>query len=436
MQHLRKLDWSRAARILCFVIGCYSLVEYIDFGDPNYTVRNYLIYFLILLTAIVMIKNFITGKMKAWSYRVLMMYSAVLLVSIGLNRSLMDTSGIILFLEMLCMFFSITDFNGKTRDEIKREIQGYLFVFLCFVSFLNLITVILVLSGNSVTFFSMTIPQPIRLQGFFTNPNLLGIYSVLASVFSLYWMNRQKKQWLILLVPNMVVHCLCLYLSDSRTAQIALAFALLVLTIYGLVRWTWKSLIVMIGISAVIVTAIIINPFDLSEFGRHFSLQEKIQQLMESDDEEGKEIILNRWTSGRYSLWKESIDLGNQEWLLGNGVGTLERAASDNLGAESLIVKNKLFNCHNLFINAYYSTGAVGLIVVVVLLAGLGREYVLFVKNSKNQWRSLCLILAAISVFIYSMLDIGILFDFRLLTFFFWLISGAIVHLNRSQVTV
>ena len=157
---------------------------------------------------------------------------------------------------------------------------------------------------------------------------------------------------------------------------------------------------------------------------------------MESDDEEGKEIILNRWTSGRYSLWKESIDLGNQEWLLGNGVGTLERAASDNLGAESLIVKNKLFNCHNLFINAYYSTGAVGLIVVVVLLAGLGREYVLFVKNSKDQWRSLCLILAAISVFIYSMLDIGILFDFRLLSFFFWLISGAIVHLNRSQVTV
>ena len=33
MQYLRKLDWSRAARILCFVIGCYSLVEYIDFGD-------------------------------------------------------------------------------------------------------------------------------------------------------------------------------------------------------------------------------------------------------------------------------------------------------------------------------------------------------------------------------------------------------------------
>lgn len=436
MQYLRKLDWSRAARILCFVIGCYSLVEYIDFGDPNYTVRNYLIYFLILLTAIVMIKNFITGKMKAWFYRVLMMYSAVLLVSIGLNRSLMDTSGIILFLEMLCMFFSITDFNGKTRDEIKKEIQCYLFVFLCFVSFLNLITVILVLSGNSVTFFSMTIPQPIRLQGFFTNPNLLGIYSVLASVFSLYWMNRQKKQWLILLVPNMVVHCLCLYLSDSRTAQIALAFALLVLAIYGLARWTWKSLIIMAGIGAVIVMAVVFNPFDFSVFGRNVSFQEKIQQLMETEDEQEKEVILNRLTSSRYSLWKESVTLANQKPVLGNGVGTLY-SASDNLeNDQSSIKQHGYFNCHNLFINAYYSTGAVGLIVVVVLLAGLGREYVLFVKNSKNQWRSLCLILAAISVFIYSMLDIGILFDFRLLTFFFWLISGAIVHLNRSQVTV
>lgn len=435
MQHLRKLDWSRAARILCFGIGCYSLVEYIDFGDPNYTVRNYLIYFLILLTAIVMIKNFITGKMKAWFYRVLMMYSAVLLVSIGLNRSLMDTSGIILFLEMLCMFFSITDFNGKTRQEIKQEIQGYLFVYLLFTSMLNLISILLMMTGKSITINTFVIPQQGRLQGFFTNPNLMGIYSVLTILISIYWINRESK-WKFILLMNVIIQFFCLFLSDSRTAQIAFFCSGIAIFFYLTRKYKKKALWIITGLVAVLCSAFLVIQICFPDFGREISYVDRIESFLASETIEERDYFLDRITSGRYSLWKESIILGNQKWLLGNGTGTLSKAAVESLGQESLIAQHKLFNCHNLFINAYYSTGTVGLIVVVVLLAGLGREYVLFVKNSKNQWRSLCLILAAISVFIYSMLDIGILFDFRLLTFFFWLISGAIVHLNRSQVTV
>ncbi|WP_345801888.1 O-antigen ligase family protein [Microbacterium sp. AZCO] len=199
-----------------------------------------------------------------------------------------------------------------------------------------------------------------RLVGTFSNANYLGMVSAFAIVGSatIAWLGARSMRagWAaiaLLVVPSLVW-------SGSRGAMIAAAVGLAV--VFVLARWWWVLVAEGVLAAAALAVALLTPTF--------------AERLAGSD-----------FTSGRWALYGEALELWAQSPLVGIGYRTLELTA-DTRG----------FSAHNLPLAVLVETGILGFLAFAALIA------MIFWRGGIGPWLGLAITVLVIEQTESSML--------------------------------
>lgn len=183
-----------------------------------------------------------------------------------------------------------------------------------------------------------------RITFFGNNPNIVGLLSGLAIVFSLFFMlNPQesygKKSYLFLLVIPVFVNLLMQ--SGSRGALITTAFSVGVMFIMN--KTVSYKKILQYGLFVIAVT------YFMDQLVESQLMYKRITQFIEEGN-----------TAGRGDIWKSVIDISIQRPLIGYGTTGFENEMV------SLFGRHK--DAHNLFLYILVTTGFLGLSLFMYFL--------------------------------------------------------------------
>ena len=244
----------------------------------------------------------------------------------------------------------------------------------------------------------------LRVAGYYNEHNANGLTNLIALCSSVWLITNSKKIFpkLILIIPI----CLSIFLiiaSGSRAALLAIAVAVA----YTLIAFCPKKLRILVAILGVICIIFAI-PF-IIDF-RDASLVENIAS------KDSLESIINSLSSGRYTIWKEAILMGNQHPFIGHGLGTMAKNALSTFGESSVIYQLYLQDAHNTYINTYYNSGIFCTITFSLLV--LSTLFLLLFDKKMNQLSAKNIFLCFV---ILSFLDLVILYTITLFNIFFWI---------------
>ena len=255
-----------------------------------------------------------------------------------------------------------------------------------------------------------------RFYGIFTNPNHLGITATIGMLAGIPLFLNSKWYLKTIAVINALLQCYILLLSGCRSAQLALiliAFAYFLLFIKSKTSKRVFAICSIFGSVGVLAATAFIIIFRYLQNGRY-------SYLITLDFPQ----ILNKFSAGRYFIWKSSIALFLKKPIF--GVGPL------NLGKAGLIyLKNSYFEvktfeyCHMFLMDMLLGGGLFSFIPFIIwLIKGIRKAF----KNlSFDPWSITALTIAA-AIFIYGMLDSAIIFDIHCFTYIFWLCFGYCVN--------
>lgn len=185
-----------------------------------------------------------------------------------------------------------------------------------------------------------------RWQGLFNNPNLLGMMATLTTLLGVGWA-MHKKSWIVWL--SVIVPASQVVLSESRTAMIATATALLWALIRGKAKYVavaaYSAVLAVVGARAFGVE---LNSESFNRF-----------TAMEGGD------LLNSRTAG----WADAIN-----YVSGHPLGIGWAATTDVLASyRAAGIGTGLSSVHNSYLQVIYELGWLGVIPVVFVAAILIR---------------------------------------------------------------
>ena len=187
----------------------------------------------------------------------------------------------------------------------------------------------------------------LRLGGVFGSPNILGRAAALALLLAvLAWPLLPRAQALALLLTALLLGGSALVLSDSRGSAAALAVALLAVLLAG--RPLWTAALLLAAVASVLTLAIWPD-----------ALRGLVAQLSRS----GRASEVFSFT-GRTDIWSAVTDLIAQSPWLGHGfASTRELLPTAFRGAYGWTTTS----AHNLWLQVWVTTGAVGLLLLLAL---------------------------------------------------------------------
>lgn len=183
--------------------------------------------------------------------------------------------------------------------------------------------------------------------------NSIGLISFLQIYFSLLTINKiSGKAIKIIAGISCVLNIIIIILTNSRTSLIGITVVFICFFFWRLVKN--KQMLIT-------STILIISIFGINFYINLFNSLEGIKLNNLIKEYTGKNLF-----SGRQLLWSNAIknvqDTGNYLWGMGNN--TILPYAQDNLGY-----------LHNSFVQVFYSTGIIGLMLFVVFLLFIGWHF-------------------------------------------------------------
>jgi len=333
---------------------------------------------------------------------------------------------LIQFIWLILLFFCP---KAKTKSEadcstlFKNFAFQIVILFTLCVSLSSLLLWIIVIPLNFdiSAYTSLDVVQDGRLCALYFNSDLAGITSLISMLLAVNLLSQKQTEFLKINRISIIIQLCVLFLSGCRSAILPFSLIITFLIIkYLRKKYTTinvrKLLIVLCACALFLQVILTILRMPNYEFS-------------------GKslEVILNKLTASRYSLWKEAIILSMSSPIWGNGLYTMVALAKSNLVSTSVIIERNYDLCHNLYISALYSTGITGLICVIILTKSIVDQF-----NIRRCYMNSNIFLSemfiAFSLFIYSLFNPAILFVTDFPAPVFWLLIGYIIAQNNYHL--
>jgi O-antigen ligase len=183
--------------------------------------------------------------------------------------------------------------------------------------------------------------------------NSIGILSFLLSYFSVITYKKCTKKIIKVIAQiTLMLNIILILVSHSRTSLLALITVYLCYTFWGLIK---KRTTLLTGI--VIAISILFVNYYVSLFNTYQGI--RLNYMIR--EYTGKNLF-----SGRQLLWKDAINevLYTNNYLMGMGNNTILDSAVKNLGY-----------LHNSFVQIFYNSGIIGLILFVLFLLFVANRF-------------------------------------------------------------
>lgn len=338
--------------------------------------------------------------------------------------------------------------NDNSKLQIKKEIILFAKMFVLFTVFFSIVTLIMSYQNISFEIFGNTISPKIIIgtdnKGIYSHHNLHGIISSASALSSIYLVSYSSKIYKKLFyILCFIIEIVFLYFSGSRNAQIGFILAFVIFCFYLFKNRfpnaiNLKLLIVIIPIALIVFASI--GYITMREYlsDGYFS-DENYQIYMQryTDKEASNYLSKNEWIisrigSDRYSLYKETLIMSLEHPFVGNGHFTLNENALETFPAYSFTAGNEASrvghsNCHLFFLQAFYETGIVGLILSICMAIKLVIIGIKTFIKENNSFYGYLVSIALISL-IWGILDTGIFFSGHLINSIIWMYFGALFY--------
>lgn len=242
---------------------------------------------------------------------------------------------------------------------------------------------------------------------FYDAPNGVAIISFLGFVLSLYYFENSKKLYSFFSLSNLIV----LLWTGSRSTLLALISFILIILIFLFNKYRKKiskkhifiSFSTFLVISALSIYFITVDRIDIIKGFSHVDTNN----------------FLDLITNYRYSMYKEAFILGIKSPLIGNGLNTFVSNSKlwfkDNSFAAIFTGENP----HNIFLALFYYTGIIGLVLGCLIFYAIFKNNIKIIKNN-HVFKNYCIFGLIIGIFMFSILDVNILFHVQITGYIFW----------------
>ena len=384
------------------------------------------------------------------------------LLSILINFSYTVLFSLVMFLHVMICFFIFYGMHTEPDFNFKEELYSLSVFFVYVTTVLNIIGIFSLLFGINYSweFFNVyKVCFPIfenRLTGLYYNPNLLGFVSV-AAIFCCHILAKSglyrdigKSPFpKLMLAVCIITNVFSLILCDSNAAFVlGMGYALTYLVYIFFDRREGISpsivfirvITLLIAGTILVTSALMFRTIFKAGFAAITAKTNSMVEALWKEDEIIKEIeedapkdngvTFNHENknidSGRFRLWKESLDLFKISPIIGIANGNIVFYSEEYLnGTLSYSYHNS--DLHNGYLTIIVSTGVIGGLLFGTFAFRFVKhaaQHLFLRRKTVRDEVYPCLFSFLCSYMVYSLFERALLYDISFMVMFFWLVMG------------
>lgn len=394
---------QKIIRILVFFMGFNAVIPVVN-GSILFWFNVFISILFGLYIFLEKPKDFILDN----KYEILFIIACI--VSSLINYSYMNIYSYVKTLIMCLMFFILMSHTKKqTKETLKSEMDIIFWAIILFAFFVT---------GASLIKTIVTDPKSLidsilgaRYLGYYENANQSAYWAFFSLILGLIYFNKNKVFFTI----NSIIQMIMIVISGSRAIYIGLFISIVIYFLYYslIIKKISKKkvIITLIGLSLIIFVLLIVLTL------LRFKWVVKYLQYLDF------EALMDLLTSYRYFMWKDAFMIFLNSPLIGVGVSNIYEAAVKYLGMESTIVKLTIEDPHNIFLSLLAYTGIFGFTSFTLIITSKIKAVFNVVKKGINE-RTIPLMILFVSIFVFSIFDVAVVFDSHIATMLFWYVCG------------
>lgn len=381
------------------------------------------------------------------------------LLSLLINFSITIFYSFIMFLHVIICFFVFYGMHTEPDFDFRNELYTIARIIVYLTTIANLIGIICLMFGFSFEWYwiKFTIYEN-RFTGVYVNPNLLGFVSVVSLVccHMLYKedfmktvnQERVSKIWIYSCIAT---NLFSLLLCDSNASFIlALAYAIIYTgyvffadkTAISVSKVIIKILALLLVGTVLISSALMIRSICQAGFSVVVSKTNSIIDIItgkedlsdakmpELSDEENQKITFEHENSnidsGRFKLWKESLNLFKISPVIGISNGNIV-FYSEKYADNVLSYSYHKSDLHNGYLTILVSTGIIGFAIFCIFGFRFAKHTAQHLFLQKQTFRNdiyPCLFSFLAAYLLYALFERALLYDISFMVMWFWLMMG------------
>lgn len=399
-----KINIQLIMKILTFVMAI-NVVTPIPFvtGSQYYWIIVFLTICLNVFLLIKYKKEYF--KVNFWN----LIFIISCLISSFLNFEFKNIYSIVLIITTALTMLNMMPSQNITYKSFifEKHLIYNLIVYYTFI--LGLLSIILSVINNSKEFLDLITGS--RYLGIYNNSNQLAFWAFISFMFSYYDYSNRK----LFNSCNILLQLFLIIISGCRSVLVVL-FVVFFYFISSKIRDKNKLFRYLVIVILLFLLFLVVISFI------------RYRWLFRNLNEFKIEDIINTLTGLRYYIWKDAITIFTKKPIFGVGVNNLNAAAQKYLASDSYYLLGSWEDPHNFIISLLCYTGIVGCIIFLKIIYDLIKSAIVLNLNFE--------LLFIISMLIIGLLDIGIIFDGRILSITFWYIFGIIKSEKKLRETV
>lgn len=383
------------------------------------------------------------------------------LLSIIINFSATILYSLIMLLHILVCFFVFYGMHTESDFDFRSELYSIARFIVYVTTVANIIGIICLMFGITFEWYwiKFTIYEN-RFTGVYVNPNLLGFVSVV-SIVCCHMLYKEKlmksvnqprvsKIWIFTCVAT---NLFSLILCDSNASLVlALAYAIVYIIYIFFADKTGLSaskiifkIIALAVVGAFLISsALMLRTICQTGFSVVLSKTNSIISVIMGDDditsgisstennttEEKKDVTFGHENknidSGRFKLWKESINLFKISPIIGISNGNIV-FYSEEYSNGVLNYSYHKSDLHNGYLTILVSTGVIGFLLFGIFGFRFAKHSAQHLFLQKKTFRNdvyPCLFAFLFAYLIYAMFEKALLYDISFMVMWFWLMMG------------
>lgn len=383
------------------------------------------------------------------------------LLSIIINFSATILYSLIMLLHVLVCFFVFYGMHTEPNFDFRNELYSMARFIVYVTTVANIIGIICLMFGVTFEWYwiKFTIYEN-RFTGVYVNPNLLGFVSVVSIVccHMLYkeklmksvYQPRVSKIWVFTCIAT---NLFSLILCDSNASLVlALAYAIVYLIYIFFADKTGLSaskiifkIIALVVVGTFLVSsALVLRTICQTGFSVVLSKTNSIISVIMGDNDitlgispaetnnpqEKKDVTFGHENknidSGRFKLWKESINLFKISPIIGISNGNII-FYSEEYSNGVLNYSYHKSDLHNGYLTIFVSTGIIGFLLFGIFGFRFAKHSAQHLFLQKKTFRNdvyPCLFAFLFAYLIYAMFEKALLYDISFMVMWFWLMMG------------
>lgn len=361
----------------------------------------------------------------------------------------------------VCFFLFYGIYSNKSRIACAKEVCRIL-------DFINIATTSLMIAGLVLLLLyprgfeyggdSFAIHEN-RFVGVIFNANVTAFYAFMAVVScNILWVIKRSsgkagaKTGVFYIICS-VINLLAMFLSDSNATLLLMIVYLWFICFYAIFRGYKRGFfsilfrIIALVLACIVIAAVLLGIRTLSQSGTsvllsmstpntHISTGVKTQsnQVLVRPDDSTPATFEHQNTnidSGRFKIWKQSVELFEKFPVFGVGKGNVIDYGKKYVGGL------RYEDFHNGIITITVSYGAVGFLLFMILSITIAKSMLKTIfryrRENRRDGRALMYLTAFCTAYcVYSMVEVALLVDFSYRVVIFWLLIGLAGSYVRS----